>query len=443
VTDIVLISLYELGRQPLGVASALAFLRRAGLDADCLDLAVTPFDDAALERCACARLVAISVPMHTALRLAGPVAATIRARAPAVTIGFFGLYAPLHAAALGGDFAIGGEHEEELVRRARGDAPGADVTLRRLAYPRPARDALPPPSAYARLVLPDGTTRLAGSLEATRGCRHLCRHCPVPAVYGGRFFAVPIEVVVADAAQQVAAGVRHFTFADADFLNAPKHALAAARALHAAHPEATFDVTTKIEHIRRHPGVFPELARLGCVFVVSAVESLSDRVLDILAKGHRAADVAPALAVVRAAGLSLRPTFLPFTPWTTAADVIDLVHFIHDHDLLGEVDPVQLTLRLLIPPGSLLLGRPELAPHLGGLDAERGTYVWRHPDPRLDALQLELQALVERAAEDGAEVEETFAAIHARVAAAHGGGAGSLRPRRRPATAHLSEPWFC
>src|SRR5262249_48052980 len=124
------------------------------------------------------------------------VAVRIGAGARGVKLGFFGLYAPLHADVLGGDFAIGGELEEELVRLARG-ATAEPVTLRRLAYPTPARDGLLPLSKYARLVLPSGEERLAGALEATRGCRHLCRHCPIPAVYHGRFFAVPVDVVLA------------------------------------------------------------------------------------------------------------------------------------------------------------------------------------------------------------------------------------------------------
>jgi radical SAM superfamily enzyme YgiQ (UPF0313 family) len=444
--DILLVSCYELGRQPLAVASAAAFLRRAGFQPVCLDLSVEELGAEALARAAAARLVAISVPMHTALRLGVAAARRIRARAPAVHLCFFGLYAPLneaHLRAAGADTILGGELEEELVILAaaleRGESPRVTrAPLRRLPFVQPDRDGLPPLDRYARLVTVDGE-RLAGAVEATRGCRHRCRHCPIPALYDGRFFAVPVEIVAADAAAQVGRGARHLTFADPDFLNAPKHALAAARALP---PGVTFDVTVKVEHILRHREVFPELARLGCVFVVSAVESLSDRVLGLLDKGHRAADVPVALEIVRAAGLSLRPTFLPFTPFTTAADYLELVHFIYAQDLLGEVDPVQLSLRLLIPPGSLLLERPELAPHLGPLDEAAFTYRWRHPDPRLDELQVGVQALVEESA--GEPAHATFDAIHALAARVLGGIAAPPRPPlRRGPTAHLSEPWFC
>src|SRR5262249_3064737 len=160
------------------------------------------------------------------------------------------------------------------------------------------------------------------------GCRHMCRHCPIPAVYAGRFFAVPADVVIADAAQQIAAGARHLTFADADFFNAPKHARAVARGIHALDPLVTFDATIKVEHILRHRALVSELVGLGLTFVVSAFESLSDRVLAILDKGHTAADARAALAIVRGAGASLRPTFIPFTPWASVGDFLDLCHFI-------------------------------------------------------------------------------------------------------------------
>jgi len=65
----------------------------------------------------------------------------------------------------------------------------------------------------------------------------------------------------------------------------------------------TFDFTAKVEHILERAGMFPELNRLGCVFMVSAVESLSDTVLANLEKGHTRADVARALQIVRAAGI--------------------------------------------------------------------------------------------------------------------------------------------
>src|SRR5215470_9124597 len=91
---VLLISCYELGHQPLGVALPLAFLERAGFAPAVLDIAVEPFDP---EKVARASLIAISVPMHTALRLGVRVAERVREIQPAARICFYGLYAALNA----------------------------------------------------------------------------------------------------------------------------------------------------------------------------------------------------------------------------------------------------------------------------------------------------------------------------------------------------------
>ncbi|TMQ68719.1 MAG: radical SAM protein, partial [Candidatus Eisenbacteria bacterium] len=324
---ILLISCYELGRQPLGVAVAGAFLRRAGFAPAALDLSVEPFDAARVAR---AGLVVISVPMHTALRLGLRAAAQVRAVNPGTHVCFHGLYAGLNAAWLmehGADSAIGGESEGPLVALAEAltagrpaavagaSVPGrvAPPHLARLDFPAPARELLPPLARYARIER-DGRFDLAGSVEASRGCRHRCLHCPIPPAYDGRFFVVPAEVVLADVRHQVAMGATHITFADPDFLNAPTHALRIVRALHAEFPVLSFDLTTKIEHVLEHRALMPELAACGALFVVSAVESLSDTVLAHLEKGHTRADVFAALGILRQAGIALRPSLVSFTP---------------------------------------------------------------------------------------------------------------------------------
>ncbi|MEO6775859.1 MAG: CUAEP/CCAEP-tail radical SAM protein [Kofleriaceae bacterium] len=460
--DIVLVSCYELGRQPTALAWPVAFLRRAGFLPVCLDLAVEPLDEAAEARLAGAKLVAISVPMHTALRLGVRVAERVKQLGPAIHVVCFGVYAPLHAPYLarhGVDSVLGAECEDALVALVEALAAGRALPephkLRRLSFPVPARDALPPAARYTRLLIagPDQVAgqppeqRLTGNVEATRGCKHMCRHCPLPAVYAGRFFAVPVDIVIADALAQIAAGARHLTFGDPDFLNAPTHALAVARRLAAAAPGVTWDATIKVEHVLASRAVFPELARLGCVFVVSAFESRSDRVLDILAKGHHAADEHEALAIVRAAGISLRPTFVAFTPWTTRADYLALCRFIVDEQLEAEVDPIQLALRLLVPPGSLLLGHAELTPHLGPLDEAALTYRWTHPDAAMDALQLEIARLVEDATAANEPADETFLRILAQAERVAGDAGVGFVPRpagsRRQPPPRLAEPWFC
>src|SRR5439155_1234828 len=103
-----------------------------------------------------------------------------------------------------------------------------------------------------KLQLPDGSRRTVGYTEASRGCRHLCRHCPIVPIYNGQFRIVPVGVVLADVDAQVRAGAGHITFGDPDFFNGPTHALRVVERLHAAHPSVTYDVTIKVEHLLRN-----------------------------------------------------------------------------------------------------------------------------------------------------------------------------------------------
>jgi radical SAM superfamily enzyme YgiQ (UPF0313 family) len=446
--EVLLISCYELGHQPLGLASPIGFLERAGYAPDAIDLAVERLDPERVRR---ARFVGISVPMHTALRLGVRAAAAVRSQRPDAHICFFGLYAPLnrdHLLSVGADSVIGGEYEAELVRlvrslEANNPIDPAPRPLERLDFAAPARAALPPLARYARVIRADGREELAGYTEASRGCRHRCRHCPIPPVYNGRFFVVPLAVVLEDIARQVAAGATHVTLGDPDFLNGPGHGLAVARALHAAWPALTFDLTAKIEHLLAHAETLPELGRLGCLFITSALESVDDRVLAILDKGHTRADAACALAAVRAAGITLRPSLVPFTPWTTLEGYLDLLDFLVEHDLESAIDPVQLAIRLLLPPGSLLLDHPATRPHLGPLDAAAFSHTWAHPDPRMDRLQQTIYTLVERAAAEEADPTATFDQIQALARAAAGFSPSKSPPRARRRLPRLSEPWFC
>ncbi|MGH9319453.1 MAG: radical SAM protein, partial [Vicinamibacteria bacterium] len=314
-----------------------------------------------------------------------------------------------------------------------------DPFLGRLDFPIPIRHRLPPLDRYARIELSDGSERKAGAVETTRGCLHLCRHCPIPPIYGGRFFVVHQETVLADVRQLVAAGAGHIDFADPDFLNGPGHALAVTRAIQREFPGLTFNFTAKVEHLVKHRGHLRELAELGCLFIVSAVESLSGRVLRELDKGHTREDVFEALAATRKVGIALRPTFVPFTPWTTREDVVDLIRFIAREGLVSHVDPVQLSLRLLVPPGSLLLENPSLKPFLGPLDPEALTYRWKHPDPGMDQLQEDSEALVADGVSQGRSAHTVF---HDLAELALEGeevtvAAAGTRPPR------LTETWFC
>lgn len=484
---ILLVSCYELGHQPLGLAWPLAFLERAGFAPGALDLAAEQLDESRVRG---ARLVAFSVPMHTALRLGARAARLVREINPDAFICFYGLYATLNREYLLSGLAdevVGGECEEDLVALARSldsrepchrgthsgrpetpSPPDATPRLAKPHFPVPSRDRLRPLGDYAALEI-DGERRAAGYVEASRGCLHQCRHCPIPPVYGGRFLVVPREVVLEDARRQVSLGARHISFGDPDFLNGPGHSLRIVRQLHRDFPDLTFDFTAKVEHLLERRALLPELAELGCVFIISAVESLSDRVLSILDKGHTRADVEVALGSARAAGITLRPTFVPFTPWATLDDYSELLEWVADCELATCVDPVQYTIRLLVPPGSLLLQSPEMIPHLAELDQASFTYRWTHPDPRMDELHREVTRLVAQATlvkEDplltfkrvrelaGLAARDTRGQVWPDEMARPGSGRRSGRPRfaggpyNRPLLAgarppRLTEPWFC
>jgi len=460
---ILVVSCYELGHQPVSVASAVAFLERDGYRPSAVDIAVERLPEFSED--GAPRLVAISVPMHTALHAGVRVAIKIRECVPSAHLCFFGHYAVLNGPYLLDGFAdsvIGGECESTLVELARaleaeralGDVEGLGLPRRparpvmaRLDFPQPSRSALPGLEQYARLE--SGTDkRLAAAVEASRGCLHRCRHCPIVPIYGGRFFVVPREIVLSDVAALIDAGATHLTFADPDFLNGPRHSMSIVRAIHDRFPRITFDVTTKIEMILKHRGLLEELAACGCLFVVSAVESLCQTVLEHLQKGHTRDDVDLALRLLRSAGLTLRPSLLPFTPWAGLDDYVELLDWIDHEALVRHVDPVQLSVRLLLPPGSPLIDLPAMRPHLETMDPARFSHGWKHPDPRMDRLHAEVTELVRGAAVAGEDDAVTFEKIRLHAERTRGDDPAprirvhpAARDSSRPP--RLTEPWFC
>ena len=482
---ILLISCYELGHQPIGLASPLGFLERAGYTPDVMDIAVETLD---VEKVARAEFVGICVPMHTALRLGVHVATRLHKINPTCHICFYGLYASLNVEYLlqhHADSVIGGEYETPLVelinslvdgthteiagvlRREGAEslqgAPQSKPALKSLhakvsVYkPRsdlyseplavPSRKRLPPLDRYAHLEQ-DGVTHLAGYVEASRGCKHLCLHCPIPPVYEGKFSVVPKEVVLEDIRAQVDAGAAHITFGDPDFLNGPKHALRIVQAMHEAFPNLTFDCTTKIEHLLRHRSILPALRDCGCIFIVSAVESFNDTVLGNLQKGHTRADVFAVIDLLREVGIALRPSLVPFTPWETLDSYLYILDCVESKELIDHIDPVQYTIRLLVPPGSPLLPQPSMQLHLGVLDQESFTYRWTHPDPRMDELHKAVSVAVESASQIREEAFVTFHRVRSLAYAAIGREESPIAlplafeaDRRRPP--RLTEDWFC
>jgi radical SAM superfamily enzyme YgiQ (UPF0313 family) len=460
---VVLISTYDLGRQSFGVASPLAWLRRAGIEASAIDLSR---DRLPADAVAAASFIAFYLPMHTATRLAVPVIDRVRAINPAATIAAYGLYAPLNEPLLrehGVSVILGPEAEAGLVAAVNG-AGSADRDRRllpRLQFIQPDRAGLPSLDRYASLQMPDGSRKIVGATDATRGCKHRCRHCPIVPVYDGQFRVVPVEVVMADVRAQVAGGATHITFGDPDFFNGPGHARKVIEALHAEFPHVTYDVIIKVEHLLAQRALLPRLAETGCAFVTSAVESVDDAVLEKLEKGHTRANFIEAAAACRAAGLTLIPTFVTFTPWTTIDGYRDLLDVIEALDLIDHVAPVQWSIRLLVTSHSRLLELPDIRSLVGPFDPATLTYPWTHPDARVDDLQRAVMQLV------GVRMTqsrgETFAQIRA-LTAAKSPNPKSTNPKStnpkspnpksldheitksphpRTSVPYLNEPWYC
>jgi hypothetical protein len=313
----------------------------------------------------------------------------------------------------------------------------------RLHFLVPDRGGLVPLDRYATLHMPDGTRRVVGSTEASRGCKHLCRHCPIVPVYEGQFRIVQPDVVLADVAGQVAAGAGHITFGDPDFFNGPGHAMRIVDGLRAAHPHVTYDVTIKIEHLLQYRDLLPRLRDTGCLFVTSAVESVDDRALAYLRKGHTRRDFIEAANLCRSIGLTLVPTFVAFHPWLTLDGYCDLLDTIADLNLVDHVPSIQLVIRLLIPAGSKLLDLDEVKSLVAAFDPATLAYAWAHPDPRVDQLQRDVAALVgvKIASDRRTLFEEISALAHDRAGVPRTMVASARTlPRVVP---YLSEPWYC
>ncbi|MFQ5662423.1 MAG: CUAEP/CCAEP-tail radical SAM (seleno)protein [Terriglobia bacterium] len=456
--NVLLISTYELGRQPFGLASPAAWLRRAGATVTCLDLSRQSLQP---EPVCAADLIAFYVPMHTATRIAARAVERVKRLNPRAHLCFYGLYAPVNQSylrALGAETILGGEFEAELVHllervRAAAEPPEASgeaelrVSLARQQFLVPDRRDLVPLARYARLQVGNGESRTVGYTEASRGCKHRCRHCPIVPVYNGVFRIVQRPVVLEDIRQQVAVGAEHITFGDPDFFNGIGHGLPLVEALHREHPRLTYDVTIKIEHLLHYSQHLATLRDTGCLFVTSAVESVNDGVLARLDKGHTRQDFLEVVKRFRALGLALSPTFVPFTPWTTLEDYLDLLSTLAELELVDQVAPIQLAIRLLIPAGSKLLELPEVLAMVGAFDPAALTHPWAHADPRVDQLRRDVQEGVKQGEARGKTRREIFADIwkltHQAMASRVDGHPEITGGVGRAAIPYLNEPWYC
>jgi radical SAM superfamily enzyme YgiQ (UPF0313 family) len=455
VVNIVLISTYELGRQPFGLASPAAWLRNRGHRVVALDLARQSLDEAEIGD---ARLIAIYVPMHTATRLAAQLIPSLRKQNPAAHLCCYGLYAPMNVdylRALGVSTILGGEFEEGLVHLAERLATGGEqafeqppeplVSMARLQFEVPDRSGMPAMEKYAHLIVPGDGYRIVGSTEASRGCKHLCRHCPIVPVYKGIFRIVGRKVVLEDIRRQVASGAQHITFGDPDFFNGIRHAMELVHAFHREFPAVTYDVTIKIEHLLKYEQHLPALRDTGCLLVISAVESVDDAVLGFLGKGHMREDFLRVIEIFRELGLTLHPTFVPFTPWTTVDGYLDLLRVIEEQGVIENVAPIQLGIRLLIPEGSRMLELQEVRRTVGPFDPQSLAYPWKNADPRLDALSETVQEIAAAAERQKESRSTTFERIWKAAHAAAELPAPQINAPMgsQPGVPFLSEPWYC
>jgi len=456
---VVLISTYELGRQPFGIASPAAWLEAAGAAVTCLDLAVQALDEALIAE---ADMIAFYVPMHTATRIATTILSRVQKMNSTAHICFYGLYAPVnedYLRKLGAHTILGGEFEEGLIalvnrlsqaheRKLSPTQPEPTISLARQQFLVPDRTKLPALQRYAHVVLPDGSHRVAGYTEASRGCKNMCRHCPIVPVYGGIFRIVQPEVVLADIRQQIAAGAQHITFGDPDFFNGPTHALRIVTELHNEFPDVSYDVTIKIEHLVKHARHLPTLRDTGCLFVTSAVEAVDDYILEIFDKHHTREDFIQVASLFRQYDLTLNPTFVTFTPWTTLKGYLDLLTLFLDLDLVDNIAPIQYAIRLLIPTGSRLLELPVVQELIGAFDEAALCYRWAHPDTRVDQLYEDVLKVVKQANSEERRVifGEVWRLAHEAYAASVQDRLTLTLPQpgfARVRIPRVSEPWFC
>ena len=421
--NILLISCYELGNQPIQTASLHAFLKSYSYSPKVLDLSTQKINPKEVQNC---NFIAISTPMHTSLTIAVEATKIIRKVNKECHICFYGDYADLNSKYLLkniADSCLSGETQKSILEIINSiETSSKEVTEKKNIYKNsirliekpdfrtPERSLLPTLSNYNKLIN-DQTYITTAAVETSRGCKHQCLHCPITPIFKGRFFVVPKEIVLSDIKNLHSQGARHITFTDPDFLNGPKHSLRILREMNNLFPEMTFDFTAKVEHLINHKDIFTELRQLGCLFIVTALESLNSKILRKLVKGHSKKDFLEILKISRENEISIRPSLIAFTPWTTPKDYIELLNFIEENELIYEIDPIQMSIRLLIPPKSSLLKLKDIRKHIVDFQPERFSHIWKHPNPKMEILNSNISAVVEKHATLNKDALETFIAI--------------------------------
>jgi hypothetical protein len=415
-------------------------LRQRGAFVKTLDLAVECLDEEAFRG---ADLIAFYVPMHTATRLAARMIRKVRGLNPSAHIAAYGLYAPMNEVYLrhlGVQTILGGEFEEGLTALAQrlergveaipGEQSEPRISLAQQDFVLPDRGGLPGLDRYAYLQLPNGDRRTAGYVEASRGCKHRCRHCPVVPVYDGRFRIIPRQIVLEDIRQQAAAGARHISFGDPDFFNGPTRA---------SRTDLRCDDQGGASLGAREAATGVKRDRLP---ICDRGGRISGRQDPGYSREGPYEDFFRVVRLFDEVGLSLAPTFVAFTPWITLDGYLDLLSVTAKLGLVRSVAPVQLAIRLLIPPGSRLLELSEVRALVGRLDEAALVYPWSNPDPEVDTLHTQVRALVQQGATK--PNDQIFGEIWKLAHERAGRPVPSLPAMgARLAPAQLSEPWYC
>jgi len=144
-------------------------------------------------------------------------------------------------------------------------------------------------------------------------------------------------------------------------------------------------------------------------------------------------------------GITLRPSLVAFTPWTSLEDYVEMFEMVTLHDLLDAVDPVQYTIRLLVPPGSALLDQSDIRTFLHPLDQANFQYPWSHPDARMDRLHGLVTAAVQESTQKDENPEAVFQRLRelAYEISGHPAPASHAWLSGREKAPRLTESWFC
>lgn len=404
-TDILLISNFEGGFQPLTIASAAGFLNKNGFSYDVLDTYVEGIKE---EKLLGKKLIAISIPLFDSVNAAIEMTKIIREVNPTAHVTYFGQHATInykHFTDNYSDSCICGEWEYPLFLLAKNIIHAEVVELEGVYTKVMAQRniSLHPYMGRKHIVIPDrsqlpdikkypqkqvnnllGYEATVGNTDIARGCHHKCLYCSVFAAYDGKVIMINEEVILNDVHNMVKAGITHLTFTDADFFNSKVHGIRLLKKLHELYPTLTYDFTTRIDHVLENKEKLKEMKQLNVKFITSALEFPNEEVLDAVAKNTKVADIEEAIQFLREIDIKLNPTFIMFNPWTSYEDISIFRDFIEKNNLSELVDPIQYETRLYLYKGSPLLHSPSIKKL--ELTEYEFYYEWKHPDERLDEL---------------------------------------------------------